>query len=98
MACGMGGMRTAGDLVAWMQLTRKMKIVEAKRHVAAKLGISTLDLSDETVMREIREKLRIGCVTAISGSPKGVAAKYRISELLDITIPSVNIFKAQIRL
>ncbi len=28
MASCMGGMRTAGDLVAWMQLTRKMKIAE----------------------------------------------------------------------
>ena len=39
MAAGMGGIRTAGDLVAWMQMTRKMKIAEAKQYVASKLGI-----------------------------------------------------------
>jgi len=30
MASCMGGIRTAGDLVAWMQMTRRMKINEAK--------------------------------------------------------------------
>ncbi|KKK68482.1 hypothetical protein LCGC14_2943600, partial [marine sediment metagenome] len=34
MASGMGGIRTAGDLVAWMQITRRMKIAEAKAYVA----------------------------------------------------------------
>lgn len=29
----------AGDLVAWMQISRKMKIDEAKQYVAKKLGI-----------------------------------------------------------
>ena len=27
-ACGMGGIRTTGDLVAWMQLIKKMKLAE----------------------------------------------------------------------
>jgi len=40
MATGMGGLRGAGDLVAWMQMTRKMKLPEAKRYVAEKLGVS----------------------------------------------------------
>ncbi|KKL57758.1 hypothetical protein LCGC14_2232220 [marine sediment metagenome] len=39
IASGMGGIRTAGDLVAWMQISRKMKIDEAKQYVAKKLGI-----------------------------------------------------------
>ena len=39
MAAGMGGIRTAGDLVAWMQMTRQMKIAEARQYVASKLGI-----------------------------------------------------------
>ncbi|MCK4815979.1 hypothetical protein KA005_09415, partial [bacterium] len=33
MAAGMGGIRTSGDLVAWMQMTRRMRIAEAKRYV-----------------------------------------------------------------
>ena len=35
-ASGMGGMRTAGDLVARMQMSRSMKIKEAKEYVASK--------------------------------------------------------------
>ena len=35
LASGMGGMRTAGDLVARMQITRGMRLPEAKAHVAA---------------------------------------------------------------
>jgi hypothetical protein len=50
MAAGMGGIRTAGDLVAWMQMTRRMKIAEAKRYVADKLGIEVIDLTNEDVM------------------------------------------------
>ena len=46
MAAGMGGIRTAGDLVMWMQLTRKMKLAEAKKYVAEKLKVSLIDLAD----------------------------------------------------
>ena len=96
MAAGMGGIRTAGDLVAWMQMARKMKIAQAKQYVAEKLNVSTMDLSNEEVMRQAREDLGIGVVTAVAGSPKGIAAKCRIAELLDIQINSVNYFKSQI--
>ncbi len=40
VAAGMGGIRTAGDLVARMQMTRKMRINDAKAYVAKKLKIS----------------------------------------------------------
>ena len=36
---GMGGLRTAGDLVARMQLNRGMRIEAAKQYVAQKLGV-----------------------------------------------------------
>ena len=55
----MGGIRTSGDLVAWMQITRRMKIHEAKAYVAKKLKIDLLDLTNEEVMRPIREELGI---------------------------------------
>ena len=97
MASGMGGIRTAGDLVAWMQMTRRMKITEAKDYVADKLGIGVMDLTDEAVMRELREDLGIGIVTAVAGSAKGMAAKCRISELLEIPIHSVDLYKSQCR-
>ena len=95
MASGMGGIRTAGDLVAWMQMTRKMKIQDAKAYVAKKLGIEMIDLTNEEIMRDIREDLKIGTVTSIAGSPKGIRAKKKIAELLDINIRSVDLFKAQ---
>jgi dimethylamine--corrinoid protein Co-methyltransferase len=94
-ACGMGGIRTAGDLVAWMQLIKKMKIDAAKHYVAQKLGVAMADLVDEEVMRPLREDLGIGIITSVAGSPKGMRAKLKIAELLDIPINSVDLFKSQ---
>jgi dimethylamine--corrinoid protein Co-methyltransferase len=98
VAAGMGGIRTSGDLVAWMQLTRKMKIAVAKEHVAARLGVELKDLTDEDKMRRLREDLGIGVITAVSGSPKGIRAKMKIAELLDIPINSVDRFRSQVGL
>jgi dimethylamine--corrinoid protein Co-methyltransferase len=97
MSSGMGGLRTAGDLVGWMQIVRKMKINEAKKYVAEKLGIDIIDLSNEEVMRALREDLGIGMVTSVAGSPKGIRAKIRIAELLDIRINSVDLFLSQVK-
>ena len=96
LASCMGGIRTSGDLVAWMQITRRMKIHEAKAYVAKKLNVDILDLTDEEVMRPIREELGIGVVTSVAGSPKGIRAKWKIAELLDISIRSVDLFKSQL--
>ena len=94
---GMGGLRTAGDLVARMQMTRGMKIAAAKKYVAEKLGISTTELIDEVVMREVREDHKIGFITSRGGHPKGIEAKHHIARLLDIDINSVNRFKQRCR-
>lgn len=96
MASCMGGIRTAGDLVAWMQMTRKMKINAAKAYVAEKLGIDVMELNNEEVMRDLRADLGIGTVTSIAGGPKGIRAKLKIAELLDIPIRSVDLFKSQL--
>jgi dimethylamine--corrinoid protein Co-methyltransferase len=93
---GMGGIRTSGDLVAWMQLIKKMKIAEAKKYVAKKLGIELGELINEEVMRQLREDLGIGIITSVTGSPKGIRAKLKIADLLGITINSVELFKSQI--
>jgi dimethylamine--corrinoid protein Co-methyltransferase len=90
VAAGMGGIRTAGDLVMWMQMTRRMRLPEAKRYVAEKLKVAPMDLVDECEMRIIREDLGIGTITALPGVPRGIAAKRRIGELLGIEINSVN--------
>jgi dimethylamine--corrinoid protein Co-methyltransferase len=93
MASGMGGIRTAGDLVLRMQMTRKMRIAEAKQYVADKLKVAPIDLVDECLMRELRHELGIGTVTSLPDSAKGIEAKCRIAELLGVEINSVNKFK-----
>ena len=97
-ASGMGGMRTAGDLVARMQMSRGMKIKEAKEYVANKLKVSVSALSDPVLMSEMREDLNLGMVSTslFPGSAKGIEAKFRIAELLDIEINCVNRFKDRI--
>ena len=89
-------MRTAGDLVAWMQLKKGMKINDAKQYVAEKLGIDLFDLSNEDVMRQVREDLDIGTVCAEPDGAKGMIAKNRIARLLDIEINSVNKFQTKL--
>jgi dimethylamine--corrinoid protein Co-methyltransferase len=99
IASGMGGMRTAGDLVARMQMSRSMKIKEAKEYVASKLKVSVSDLSDSVLMSEMRDDLDIGMVSTslFPGSAKGIEAKFRIAELLGIEINCVNKFKDKIK-
>ncbi len=68
---GMGGMRTAGDLVARLQLNRGMKIDAAKKYVADKLGVAVADIADTVMMNEVREDLDIGCVNETPGGSQG---------------------------
>jgi dimethylamine--corrinoid protein Co-methyltransferase len=96
IASGMGGMRTAGDLVARMQMSRGMRIDEAKKYVADKLGISVADISDPVIMSEVREDLDLGRVNETPGVAKGIDAKFRIAEVLGIEINCVNLFKKRI--
>jgi dimethylamine--corrinoid protein Co-methyltransferase len=98
VAAGMGGIRTAGDLVARMQMARKMRIKDAKAYVASKLKVSPMDLSDEHVMREIREELDIGIITSVPGCAKGIEAKVRIAELLGIEINCVTRLKNKMKI
>lgn len=92
-ASGMGGMRTAGDLVARMQMSKAMKLGEAKEYVAKKLGVSTLELSDCVKMTQVRDEFHLGLIAQMPGRPKGMAAKFRIAELLGIRINCVEQFK-----
>ena len=93
IASGMGGMRTAGDLVARMQMTRGMRIKEAKAYVAGRLSVSVADLADPLRMTELREDLGIGLVTPLPGRPVGMEAKFRIAELLGVEIRCVKRFR-----
>jgi dimethylamine--corrinoid protein Co-methyltransferase len=94
-ASGMGGIRTTGDLVAWMQLIKKMKVTEAKQYVAERLKIAVSDLVNEELLRQLREDLGIGMIISTAGGPKGMRAKLKTSELLGIRINSVELFKSQ---
>ena len=93
MASGMGGIRTAGDLVARMEFSKNMRAKDAKAYVAKKLGIDVLDIADEFVMRDLREELGIGIVTGVPGATRGIAAKMNIENLLDIKINSCEKFR-----
>ena len=93
IASGMGGMRAAGDLVARMQMTRGMKIDEAKKYVADKLSVSVADLTDPVIMTEVREDLDIGSISPLPGCAKGIEAKLRIAEVLDIDINCIRRLK-----
>jgi dimethylamine--corrinoid protein Co-methyltransferase len=96
-AAGMGGMRAAGDLVARMQMTRGMRLTEAKEHVAGKLGVGVSDLSDPYVMTDLRGELGLGRVpehdTFRVEEPTAIEAKFHIAELLDVSVNSVARFK-----
>ena len=79
-----------------MQMTRGMKIQPAKEYVADKLGVSVPDLTDPVIMTEVRDDLQIGVMTPLPGCAKGIEAKFRIAELLDIDIGCVRRFRDKI--
>ena len=93
----MGGMRAAGDLVARMQMTRRMRLKEAKRYVADKLGVTPRDLSDPVAMETVRLEKGLGTLAFTSSvhpdEPGMIEAKFNIAELLDIPINCVERFK-----
>ena len=95
VACGMGGMRTAGDLVLRVQLAKKMKIDAAKAYVAEKLGVSVAELYDCVAMTDLRKTMGLGTAETVTGAPIGMNAKFNIAKLLDIPINSVERFKVQ---
>jgi len=95
---GMGGIRTAGDLVARLQLNRSMRIDAAKKYVAEQLSVSVADLADTVIMNEVREDLNLGRVNESPGIAKGIDAKFRIAQVLGININSVDLFKKRVGL
>ena len=82
--------------MAWMQLTQKMKLTQAKQYVADKLKIGIQDLTNEEITRQLREDLGIGLMVSVAGSPKGMRAKLKVAELLGVRINSVELFKSQL--
>ena len=101
-AASIGGIRAAGDLVARMQMTRGMRLKEAKQYVADKLHCSTRDLSDPIAMEQIRIEKGLGTLAFTSSVHPDDAgmmeAKFNISRELDIPINCVERFKERARL
>ena len=89
----MGGVRTAGDLVAWMQLTRRMKIKQAKAYVAQKLDLNVQDLTNETIMSRVRAEKGLSSVIPDHIEYTGIAAKSKIAKVLGIQIHSVDLYE-----
>jgi dimethylamine--corrinoid protein Co-methyltransferase len=96
-AAGMGGMRAAGDLVARMQMTRGMRLKEAKDYVAGKLGVTPFDLSDPVVMTDVRNEHGFGRIHSYAISQpwqaNQIEAKFNIARVLDVPINCVEKFK-----
>jgi dimethylamine--corrinoid protein Co-methyltransferase len=92
----MGGLRAAGDLVARMQMTRRMRLPEAKAYVADKLGVASEDLSDPVAMADTRRALGLGTIpsedTATVDDALGIEAKVNIARVLDVPVRSVERF------
>ena len=93
----MGGMRAAGDLVARMQMTRGMRLREAKDYVAGKLGVTPFDLSDPVVMTDVRNEHGFGRIHSYAISQpwhaNQIEAKFNIARVLDVPINCVEKFK-----
>jgi dimethylamine---corrinoid protein Co-methyltransferase len=90
----MGGLRTAGDLVARMQMTRRMRLAEAKAYVADKLGVSPADLSDPVAMADIRRERGLGAIpsedTATVHDALAIEAKVNIAGALEVPVRSAE--------
>jgi len=86
----MGGLRTAGDLVARMQMTRRMRLPEAKAYVAERLGVTPTDLSDPVAMAEVRRARGLGTLptedTATVDDALAIEAKLNIARVLDVPV------------
>lgn len=91
---GMGGIRSCGDLVFRMQL-KGMKLKDAKTFIAAKLRVGVEDLADCAVMKDLREELNIGTTQSRPNAGVGIQTKFRIAEILGISINSVEKFKRE---
>ena len=93
----MGGIRAAGDLVARLQMTRGMRLREAKEYVAGRLGVTPFDLSDPVVMTDVRNELGFGRIHSYAISQpwqaNQIEAKFNISRALDVPITCVERFR-----
>jgi hypothetical protein len=93
----MNGMRAAGDLVARMQMTRGMRLPEAKRFVAERLNVDAATLSDCVAMQEVRRELGLGVIidseAPCPDAASAMEAKMNIADLLELPVNCVDRFQ-----
>jgi len=84
-----------------MQMTRRMRVPEAKAYVADKLGVTSEDLSDPVTMADARRALGLGTIptedTATVDDALGLEAKVNIARVLGVPVRSVERFAALTR-
>ena len=76
-----------------VMFSKKMKLPEAKKYVADKLGITLEQMHDSTFMLEYRRDNGFGVIMPYAGDIYGMEAKCRIAKKLNIKINSVERFK-----
>ena len=83
--------------MARLQISRKMRLPDAKTCVAERLGVSAAELSDPLVMEEVRGDHGLGRVTTFETlyptQSSAIEAKFNISRLLDLPINCVERFR-----
>jgi hypothetical protein len=77
LASEMNGMRTAGDPVMRMRMTRGLRLKEAKAQTADRHRVSARDLSDGVVMQDARSECGIGRLTDVGNEGGDGAAVKR---------------------
>ncbi len=77
-----------------VQLLKKLRIDDAKKYVAEKLGVTLEQMTDVVYMSELRDELGIGYQEPyVTNSNVGMEAKIRLAEVMDLKINSVEKFK-----
>ncbi len=89
----MGGVRTTGDMVLRVMLSKKMKLNDAKKYVAEKLGLTLAEIHDSTTMLEYRRDNGLGVIMPYESDIYGMEVKARIAKKLNIKINSVDRFR-----
>jgi len=77
-----------------MQMTRRMRLPEAKAYVADRLGVSPADLSDPVTMSDVRRERGLGTIptedTATVNDALAIEAKVNIARVLDVPVRSAQ--------
>ena len=84
-----------------MEMTQGMRLDEAKAHVAGKLGVSPADLSDPTIMKDVRAEMGFGRIPVqeltYPRDAQAFEAKFNIAVALGVPINAVEKFRSRVK-